>query len=152
MRVSSNSPSLKGVPDYSLLIQNETSAMTTILVVNDDVALIKLYQLILEQQGYDVIGVCTSYEALDILNSVKPDLIITNIARHPIDGWEFILRCKTNPLTREIPVIVASAQIYTPEKQQEYGKYIDEYIQLVFTPDVLVDAIKRVLEKGNIDH
>jgi two-component system, OmpR family, response regulator len=135
-----------------LATQNEISAMTTILVVNDDVALIKLYQLILEQQGYDVIGVCTSNEALEILNSVKPDVIITNIARYPIDGWEFILSCKTNPLTQEIPVIVASAQIYTPEKQQEYGKYINEYIQLVFTPDVLVDAIRKVLEKRNIGH
>jgi CheY-like chemotaxis protein len=96
--------------------------MTTILVVNDDVALVKLYQLILEQQGYYVIGVCSSYEALDILTSVKPDLIITNIARHPIDGWEFITCCKTNPLTREIPVIVASAQIYSSEKQQKFGK------------------------------
>jgi CheY-like chemotaxis protein len=124
--------------------------MSTILVVNDDIALVKLYQLILEQQGYDVIGVFTSYEAHDILTSVKPDLIITNIARHPIDGWEFITRCKTNPLTMEIPVIVTSAQIYSSEKRQKYGKYIDEYIQLVFTPDVLVDAIKRVLEKRNI--
>jgi CheY-like chemotaxis protein len=135
------------VKNYSLSIQNETTAMTTILVVNDDVALVKLYQLILGQQGYDVIGVCTSYEALEILTSVKPDLLITNIARHPMDGWEFITRCKTNPLTNEIPVIVASAQNYTPEKQQKYGKCIDEYIQLVFTPDVFINAIKKVLEK-----
>jgi CheY-like chemotaxis protein len=126
--------------------------MTTILVVNDDLGLVNLYQLILEQQGYDVIGVCTSYEALDILAREKPDLIITNIARHPIDGWEFITCCKTNPLNKEIPVIVASAQIFSPEKQQKYGKYIDEYIQLAFSPDVLVNAIKKVLEKRNIDH
>jgi CheY-like chemotaxis protein len=121
--------------------------MTTILVVNDDGSIIELYRLILEQEGYDAIGVCTSYEALDILNETKPDLIITNIARSPMDGWEFITNCKTNPLTKEIPVIVASAQNYTPEKQQMYGKYIEEYIQLVFTPDVLIDAIKKVLEK-----
>ena len=124
--------------------------MSTILVVNDDGSIIELYRLILEQEGYDVIGVCTSYEALDILNETKPDLIITNIARSPMDGWEFITNCKTNPLTKEIPVIVASAQTYTPEKQQKYGKYIEEYIELVFTPDVLMDTIKKDLEKRTL--
>jgi len=114
---------------------------------NDDPDIVEIYRLILEQEGYVVIGVCTSYDALDILNETKPDLIITNIARSPMDGWEFITNCKTNPLTKEIPVIVASAQNYTPEKQQNYGKYVEEYIQLVFTPDVLIDTIKKVLEK-----
>jgi CheY-like chemotaxis protein len=121
--------------------------MTTILLVNDDGSIIELYRLILEQEGYDVIGVCSSFEALDILSEITPDLIITNIARSPMDGWEFITKCKTNLQTKDIPVIVASAQIYTPEKQQKYGNYIEEYIQLIFTPDVLIDAIKKVLEK-----
>jgi CheY-like chemotaxis protein len=120
--------------------------MSTILVVNDDGSIVELYRLILEQEGYDVIGVCTSYEALDILNETKPDLIITNIARSPMDGWEFITNCKINPLTKDIPVIVASAQNYTPEKQQKYGRFIEDYIQLLFTPDVLIDRIKKVLE------
>jgi CheY-like chemotaxis protein len=121
--------------------------MSSILVVNDDGSIVELYRLILEQEGYDIIGVCTSYEALDILNKTKSDLIITNIARSPMDGWEFITKCKTNPQTKDIPVIVASAQTYTPEKQQKYDNYIEGYIQLVFTPDVLIDAIKKVLEK-----
>ena len=121
--------------------------MSTIVIVNDDGSIVELYRLILEQEGYVVFGVCTSYEALDILNETKPDLIITNIARSPMDGWEFITNCKRNPLTKEIPVIVASAQNYTPEKQQKYGNYIEGYIQLIFTPDVLIDAIKKVLEK-----
>jgi CheY-like chemotaxis protein len=120
--------------------------MTTILVVNDDPEIVELYRLILEQEGYDVIGVCTSYAALDILNETKPDLIITNIARSPMDGWEFMSHCKTNPQTRDIPIIVASAQTYSPEKQQKYGKYIEEYIQLVFTSDILIGTIKKVLE------
>ena len=124
--------------------------MSTILVVNDDGSIIELYRLILEREGYRVIGVSTSYEALDILNDTKPDLIITNIARHQMDGWEFITYCKTNPRTKEIPVIVASAQNYTPEKQQKYGKYIEEYIQLVFTPDVLIDTIKKSSGKANL--
>jgi hypothetical protein len=47
-------------------------------------------------------------------------------------------------------VIVASAQTYTPEKQQKYGNYIEEYIQLIFTPDVLIDTIKKVLEKQTL--
>jgi len=130
-------PSSNGIED----------AMTTILVVNDDSSIIELYRLILEQERYRVIGVSTSYEALHILNETKPDLIITNIARSPMDGWEFIINCKTNPQTKDIPVIVASAQTYTPEKQQKFGRYIEENIQLVFTPDVLIDTIKKILEK-----
>jgi CheY-like chemotaxis protein len=121
--------------------------MITILVVNDDPEIVDLYRRILEQQGYEVIGFCTSYQALDILNETKPDLIITNIARHPMDGWEFICCCKRNPLTKKIPVIVASAQPYTPEKQRKYGKFIEEYLQLAFTPEALMDTIHKVLEK-----
>jgi CheY-like chemotaxis protein len=120
-----------------------------IIVVNDDPEIVELYRLILEQQGYAVIGVYNSYDALTILNEINPDLIITNIARSPMDGWEFITNCKKNPLTKDIPVIVASAQTYTPEKQHKYGNYIEEYIQLVFTSDLLIDTIKKVLEKRN---
>jgi CheY-like chemotaxis protein len=121
-----------------------------IMVVNDDPGIVELYRLILEQQGYVVIGVFTSYDALTILNEINPDLIITNVARSPMDGWEFITNCKTNPLTKDIPVIVASAQTYTPEKQQKYGKYIDDYLQLVFTLNQFINLVRRVLEKHTI--
>jgi CheY-like chemotaxis protein len=121
-----------------------------IMVVNDDPGIVELYRLILEQQGYVVIGVFTSYDALTILNEINPDLIITNVARTPMDGWEFITNCKTNPLTKDIPVIVASAQTYTPEKQQKYGKYIEDYLQLVFTLNQFINLVRRVLEKHTI--
>jgi len=118
-----------------------------IMVVNDDPEIVELYRLILEQQGYAVIGVYTSYDALTILNEINPDLIITNVARSPMDGWEFITNCKTNPLTKDIPIIVSSAQTYTQEKQRKYGKYIEEYLQLVFTPNQFINLVRRVLEK-----
>jgi two-component system, OmpR family, response regulator len=123
--------------------------MTTILVVNDDVALVKLYRVILEQQGYDVIGVCTSYEAFDILTSVKPDLIITNIARYPMDGWEFTQQIKGNPKTKNIPIVITSAREYTHRDLQQYGNLIEEYVLLPAGKERLIEVIERVMQ--NVD-
>ncbi len=76
---------------------------------------LELLEVTLRFKGYDVVSAHNGLEALDILNTVRPALIITDILMPKMDGYAFVQRLRTNPATRSIPVIYLSATYVTPE-------------------------------------
>jgi Response regulator containing a CheY-like receiver domain and an HD-GYP domain len=64
-----------------------------------------------------------------------------------MDGWETLGRIKTNPATRDIPVLMLTAKPLTPEEANEYGAYIEDYILKPTTHHQLYEAIEHVLAR-----
>lgn len=64
--------------------------MATILVVEDDKVLNSAYQMILENDGYDVIAVFDGKQALDSIAETKPDIILLDLLMPNIDGVQFL--------------------------------------------------------------
>src|SRR3989338_5059439 len=79
-----------------------------ILVVEDDEFLFDAYRLKLEKENFEVAIAHDGQEALKLVNSFKPDLIILDIVMPKMDGIETLKRLKKNSLTASIPVIIAS--------------------------------------------
>ena len=116
--------------------------MNTILVVDDSPMIVDVFVAMLERGGYNPVASYSGPECLDKLKDISPDLILLDIMMEPMDGWETLENIKTNPETREIPVMMLTAKQLTPEEAQEYGAYIEDYVMKPTTHRQLYDAIE----------
>lgn len=83
--------------------------MTKILIVEDDVFLVKVYKLKLEQAGFKVHYLQDGSNIPNEAIEFDPDLIILDILVPIKDGYEILAELKSNPVTAKIPVLILSA-------------------------------------------
>jgi CheY-like chemotaxis protein len=86
-----------------------------ILVVEDIPNVLELLEVTLRFKGYPVITAHNGQEALDEIAKTRPALVITDILMPKIDGYALAHRLRSNPKTRQIPIVFLSATYVTPE-------------------------------------
>jgi CheY-like chemotaxis protein len=92
--------------------------LPSVLIVDDDKELVDLLRIHLLGGGFWAICAYNGREAIEKVRGQIPDLIILDILRPEMDGFEVIEALKGNPLTRHIPVIILTAKDLT-EKERE---------------------------------
>jgi CheY-like chemotaxis protein len=81
-----------------------------LLLIDDDPNLILLVKDYLEFRGYDVITAENGREALEILESSTPDMIICDVMMPEMDGYSLVSTIRSEPKTSWIPVLFLSAK------------------------------------------
>ena len=124
-------------------------ATTKIVVcIEDEPEMITLIKAILGRKGYDVSGAGNGREGLEVIDRVRPDLVLLDLMMPGMDGWEVYQKLKANEATQNIPVIVVTAKAQSIDKM--LGLHIakvDDYIAKPFSPQELVESIEKVLAK-----
>src|SRR5437763_8274052 len=99
-----------------------------ILIVDDTPVNLKLTRILLWKEGYKVITAASAEEALDLLRSHHPQLILADIQLPGIDGLEMTRRIKQDPATRDIKVIALTAFAMKGDEQKAMEAGCDGYI------------------------
>jgi len=118
-----------------------------ILIVDDSPYIVDGLVALLKRKGFKPIASHGGDEALTILATTKPDLILLDIMMEPMDGWETLEKIKANPATKDLPVLMFSAKKITPEEAQEHSLNIEDFVSKPVNPAQLLDAIRRVFER-----
>jgi CheY-like chemotaxis protein len=100
----------------------------SILIVDDAPLNLKLSAIILEKEGYRVHRATDAKEALTILNTVRPDLILLDIQMPGMDGMEMVRHLKADPETAGIVVVALTAHAMVGDDQKAYAAGFDGYI------------------------
>lgn len=101
----------KGAPSPLLARRNGNGAFrSTILVVEDNKVLRDGIELLLEQDGFGVKGAANGNEALDIMQTTCPDLILSDIAMPEMDGYGLFRAVRSRPEWVAIPFIFLTAR------------------------------------------
>lgn len=102
------------------------------LVVDDSMLIRHSVCRFLEERGFIVESAINGVDALEILNTVLPDIVITDLQMPKMDGREFIARLKGSPVTAEIPIVVISGRATSgevPEPRANFTIYKDIAIE-----------------------
>jgi CheY-like chemotaxis protein len=102
------------------------------LVVDDSMLIRYTVCRFLEERGYAVESATNGVEALQILERVKPDLIVTDMQMPKMSGSELITALKKNSETAEIPIIIVAGRASgfdEKEKRADFAIYKDIDIQ-----------------------
>lgn len=119
-----------------------------ILIVEDESFLLDLYQIKLEQAGFEVVKAGNGNEGVSLARLEQPDLILLDILMPEIDGYEMLAKIKSDPKTKKIPVIIFSnlSQKEEIEKGLKLGAS-DYIIKTSITPAQLEEKVKEFLKK-----
>jgi DNA-binding response OmpR family regulator len=119
----------------------------SILIVDDSPYIVDGLVALLKRKGFKPIAAHGGDEALSLLTTNKPDLILLDIMMEPMDGWETLERIKANPETCNLPVLMFSAKKISPEEAHEHRLNIEDFVSKPVNPAQLLDSIKRVFER-----
>jgi CheY-like chemotaxis protein/HPt (histidine-containing phosphotransfer) domain-containing protein len=92
---------------------NASPADSRVLIVEDAPANIQALTAILREKGYAISIATNGRQALDVLASVRPDLILLDVMMPEMDGFETCSRIKASPQWRDIPIIFLTAKSET---------------------------------------
>jgi len=117
-----------------------------ILVIEDEAEMIDLTRIVLEREGYKVLGAVGGARGLEMIRQEKPDLILLDLMMPDIGGWEVYRQVKADQELAQIPVIVVTAKAQSIDKVLglQVAK-VDDYITKPFGPKELLESIDRVL-------
>jgi len=80
-----------------------------VLLVEDDIGLLKLYELILSHADFDVKQATSGNHALDVLQDFDPDIIVSDLMMPDMDGVELCQQIRKSSQWRDIPFLVLTA-------------------------------------------
>ena len=118
-----------------------------ILVADDEPHILRSLKLVLEEAGYSVVTATDGEEAFHKTREEKPDLLILDIKMHTMNGYEVYHRLQTDPLQRDIPVMILTALGQADRKSEKVGAHIFDVITKPFSPYSIVDKVKEILRK-----
>lgn len=118
-----------------------------ILCIEDEAEMIELTRLVLEREGFEVLGAVGGAKGLESLKEQKPDLVLLDLMMPDMDGWEVYRQMKADKELADIPVIVVTARAQSIDKVLglQVAK-VSDYITKPFGPKELIESIKRVLD------
>ena len=124
---------------------NNSHKRYLILVVDDEIRISRMIRMNLEHDGYDVIEANTGQQALDMVRSRMPNLVILDVMMPGLDGFE------TLSILREIsqvPVIMLTAKSEEEDRIRGLELGADDYVTKPFSPRELMSRVKAVLRRS----
>ena len=120
-----------------------------VLLVDDDITILKLLENALTTEGYTVYICDDSASAFDLVAVTGPDVIILDIMMPEIDGYELLERIKKRPEYSDIHVIFLSSVDSINDKIKGLRLGADDYITKPFIIDEVVVRIETILRMSN---
>jgi two-component system cell cycle response regulator DivK len=121
------------------------SVSQTILYVEDNLENRILVRRILTAEGYRVLEAEDAYQALTLLQSHHPDLILMDINMPHVDGYDLTTRIKSMPKMAATPIIAMTANVMKGDREKSLQAGCDGYIQKPVDVDELPRQISQYL-------
>ena len=123
-----------------------------ILVIDDDVNILKAMQCLLESNGYIVITVSDGGVAFEIALKEVPDLIILDLILPDVNGYEIYQKFTVEKKLKDIPVIILTGQGTARDIRQGMDIGAAAYVAKPFDPGILLGIIKALLGEPPQEH
>ncbi|MDR7468020.1 MAG: response regulator transcription factor [Armatimonadota bacterium] len=116
----------------------------TILLVEDEAAIVDVVRRYLERGGYRVVVASDGHRAVDEFRRLRPDLVLLDLMLPGLDGWEVCRRIRQEGST---PVIMLTARDDEADKLVGLELGADDYITKPFSPREVVARVRAVLRR-----
>jgi DNA-binding response OmpR family regulator len=125
--------------------QNKSKQLK-VLVIEDDVFLLRILDVKLSREGLNVIKAVDGEQAVDLTLKEIPDLILLDLILPKKDGFDVLREIKDNPKTQAIPVLILSnlGQEVDIERGLELGA-VDYLVKTRFSINAVIEKVKQYL-------
>jgi CheY-like chemotaxis protein len=120
-----------------------------VLIVDDHSEDRKLVRRMIEaQEGYEILEAAGGQEAIALVHTERPDIIILDLMMPDLDGFAVLESIKADKTTRSIPVIVVTAKTLTAEERDTLNKSVQSLLYKgIFEQEELLADVAAALER-----
>ena len=122
-----------------------------ILAVDDEKHIVRLVEITLQREGYEVVTANNGAEALEKVATEKPDLVIMDVMMPEMDGLQALQKLKDDPATADVPVIMLTAKAQDSDVFQGWKSGADLYLTKPFNPQELMTFVRRIFADQSED-
>jgi len=115
-----------------------------VLIVDDEEVIRKFLRINLLKWGYEVKEAMDGVQALEQLGKDTYDLLISDVLMPNKNGWEVLKAVRSNPKTKDLPVIILTAKNEDSDMFQGYELGANYYMTKPFTKDQLLFGLKMM--------
>ena len=120
--------------------------MPVILIAEDELSIAALLRDTLEDEGYAVVLARNGQEALDMLGTTQPALVLTDMMMPILDGLALCRAIQANPASQAIPVVLMSAIVDLPVSD---GCRSTGFLKKPFDLQQVIDTVSNVIGLAN---
>jgi len=135
------------IPVYNQPTEKIPEGKKVVLAIDDDPQVISLYERYLNSQDYHVIPLTDPSKAKDKVIELKPFAITLDIMMPNIDGWTVLTNLKSDPATRDTPIIICSI---VEQSDKGFNLGASDYLVKPINEDDLLSALTRQNKDGKI--
>jgi chemosensory pili system protein ChpA (sensor histidine kinase/response regulator) len=117
------------------------------LVVDDSLTMRKVLSRVLEREDFEVVTANDGMDAIEKLQEVTPDIILTDIEMPRMDGFEFSRYVRDNPATLNIPLIVISSRTADKHRNVATEIGVNAFLGKPVQDETLIEQVNALLSK-----
>ena len=121
------------------------SVRRLVLIADDDEDILALVRATIERSGHEVMAVGDGAAALSAMAERRPDLAVLDIAMPELDGLEVLRRLRAEEGTRNLPVILLTAQAQAADVERGFATGASAYVRKPFSPRDLATRVDELL-------
>ena len=138
---------------HSSLSRYSSDDNSAVLLVEDDMAAREIMASTLEKSGWAVSEAGNGQEALDVMASMQPCLILLDLMMPVMDGFDFLAALRGRPEWRYIPVIVVTAKDLTENDRERLNGRVEEVLEKnACSREELLEHVREAIASSNIKH
>lgn len=118
---------------------------TTVLAADDDPQLLRLMTRNLQLEGYEVLAASDGQQALELIESNSPDLVLLDVMMPKMDGFTVCYRVRE---FSAVPIIIVTARGQDQDKVRGLDLGADDYLTKPFSVDELLARVRAVLRRA----
>lgn len=116
-----------------------------VMIVDDSVTVRKVTSRLLERQGYDVVTAKDGVDAIEQLETIKPDLMLLDIEMPRMDGFEVTNLVRHHEIHRDLPIIMITSRTGEKHRERALSLGVNQYMGKPFQEEVLLENIESLL-------
>jgi len=119
-----------------------------VLIIDDDLDTLRLVGLMLEGHGYQITAASSGEQGIEKARSEHPDVIVLDIMMPGMDGYEVARRLRSEPATKDTPILMFTAKSQLEDKVEAFEAGIDDYLTKPTNPGQLQEHVRQVLARA----
>ena len=122
--------------------------MAKVLVIEDDAHIWKLIEYKLKKEKHDLKWASDGLKAMEILETFRPDLILSDVMVPYMDGIQILKKIKADDELKDIPVIMLTSKAQEEDVTRGLELGAQDYMTKPFSPTELILRVKMALKSS----
>jgi DNA-binding response OmpR family regulator len=118
-----------------------------VVIADDDPDIRRLVQITVTNAGCDVTVAADGEEAVTLIRTLTPDLVILDVLMPRMDGWEVAKELKSDPATAPIPIMFLTSRGQEHDVLEGFNSGAADYMVKPFSPRELQVRVRAILAK-----